>query len=354
CILAGEGSQPGSNKFEGQTKWKELGLKMETDAYELWCFIPLIKASPNLEVLEFPRIVKDKIPEVTEAIAQSCPKLRDIDLEKLYYGFEDNYMVDIINTCKQSGLRRFILSRYGFVLPKWAAAICSYTTTLEIVKIAADGIESVAITLHLLRSCTNMRIIETFTSGLASRDFGRFTAKGLLKEPWVCLGLETLSIPIIQVHNIDIAESPDEKYDYQMALYSQISQLTRLSRLNLGFRCKVKIDHDTSLLFSLKSGLDTLAGLKSMRVLDLHHTTIKLYREELEWMCDNWPLLERVNYKRWRFSSEWWMSTREVLQQSSRARVVIEDKIRKSAVVSDDEDGDDDDDDDDEEDDDDD
>ncbi|KAF9342866.1 hypothetical protein BGX26_006694, partial [Mortierella sp. AD094] len=204
-------------------KVETLGLRANIRRYGQEYTIPLLMASPDLEVLEFPRIEEDKAAEIAEKITRSCPKLRDINLEKLRYGCKDNHMVDLINTCQSSGLRLFIIHRDTVLRPKSVAALCSYTTTLETVKIPACGQESVDITLHLLRSCPNMRTIDAFTSGHPVDYLGRFTAKELLKEPWVCLRLEALSNSIVEVHNTDAAECPDGKYDHHIDLYSQIS-----------------------------------------------------------------------------------------------------------------------------------
>lgn len=45
---------------------------------------------------------------------------------------------------------------------------------------------------------------------------------------------------------------------------------------------------------TLESGLALLSGLKELRVLDVRKTAHNIGVEELEWMHQNWPKLERI------------------------------------------------------------
>ncbi|KAF9345511.1 hypothetical protein BGX26_003046 [Mortierella sp. AD094] len=314
-----------------QTKLKHLELRSNLRLKERHYFLPLLRASPALETLVFPSFEEFRTTEIIEIISRNCPKLRDIDLERVSYGLEDNHFADFMDSCRPSGLRSFYIHRNMMLGPKSVAALCSYTTTLEKVGIPALGPNSVAVVLHLLRSCPNMRTIDAFTGRHPVEHLGRFTAKELLKEPWVCLGLEVLCIPIADVYSSDETEGLDGKYDYHAEFYSQIALLIKLQKLNVGFNCRDRISNKTSPLFSLKSGLEILATLKLLRVLDMFYIKIDVHREELEWMCENWPHLERVKHWKEECHSLWYR-TEEELEEfrppelSKKAKTVIGEK----------------------------
>ncbi|GJJ77108.1 hypothetical protein EMPS_09467 [Entomortierella parvispora] len=86
-------------------------------------------------------------------------------------------------------------------------------------------------------------------------------------------------------------------------VYGQLGLLVNLQFLRLGQRgasMVVGVDEEhggyqtSCLVFSLASGLSLLAGMKAMRALDVRWIAHDIAVPELEWMRQNWPLLEDV------------------------------------------------------------
>lgn len=112
------------------------------------------------------------------------------------------------------------------------------------------------------------------------------------------------------------------RYDVQRWIYTQLSRMTALRELVLGTpdvnlrdafrwlmgskigRADVDIQEKakgmkecynySSLEFSMESGLELLAGLKELRVLDARMMAHRIGVVELEWMRRNWPKLREV------------------------------------------------------------
>ncbi|KAF9283656.1 hypothetical protein BGZ88_010364 [Linnemannia elongata] len=111
------------------------------------------------------------------------------------------------------------------------------------------------------------------------------------------------------------------RYDVQRWVYTQMGSLTGLQELILGVKKLYTKDLLTrnitflssdpivleetlrhgaptfiyrSLEFSLESGLELLAGMKELRVLDVKSTAHRIGVAELEWMHVNWPKLKKI------------------------------------------------------------
>ncbi|KAG0333113.1 hypothetical protein BG000_009457 [Podila horticola] len=164
---------------------------------------------------------------------------------------------------------------------------------------------------------------------LSARDIG------LDGRMWSCArSLKTLAVKIVDVPRPDIAVGHDgravegelfsgtveESRAVQRRIYSQLAELTRLEKLYLGRmddadfivnptstdaqgrkRTVDPMFQLTCLEMSLESGLDMLAGLTEMRVVDLRRMGHNVGILELEWMQTHWKKLERVSglFDRW-------------------------------------------------------
>ncbi|KAF9387869.1 hypothetical protein CPB97_001926 [Podila verticillata] len=89
----------------------------------------------------------------------------------------------------------------------------------------------------------------------------------------------------------------EQSHEIQRQVYCHIAKQTRLTKLNLGALIK---DQDPeylwySLEMTLESGLDELVGLKGMQFLTLDHMNHHVGIKELDWMCENWPKLYRID-----------------------------------------------------------
>ncbi|GJJ71248.1 hypothetical protein EMPS_03598 [Entomortierella parvispora] len=149
---------------------------------------------------------------------------------------------------------------------------------------------------------------------------------------WSCLGLESLAINIGGIPRSDLIDwiaSPsngsdstnslvshqeDEATNEIQRVYGQLGQLTSLKELCLGYGPSSRVSTITRMprdnrsissgapqpeqlhciSMSLSSGLDELAGLKRLRVLDVSKMAHKIGVLELEWMRENWPVLRTI------------------------------------------------------------
>ena len=114
---------------------------------------------------------------------------------------------------------------------------------------------------------------------------------------------------------------PTLRFPVQRWIYTQLGRMTGLEELILGLQDLSKSTMENaglnssmnlaameeaallkgirmfnyqSLEFSLESGLDLLAGLKELRMLDIRSTAHYIGVAELEWMHVNWPKLETI------------------------------------------------------------
>ncbi|KAF9118749.1 hypothetical protein BGW39_000910 [Mortierella sp. 14UC] len=110
------------------------------------------------------------------------------------------------------------------------------------------------------------------------------------KRPWVCHGLKHLEILIL-------AESEESNEQ----AFEALSRLTNLEYMDFG-PDKITVSDIEKYLpedyrclqWSLDSGLERLSTLKKVRNLGFASTEQEMMEEDLEWMLDNWPLLEEV------------------------------------------------------------
>lgn len=154
-------------------------------------------------------------------------------------------------------------------------------------------------------------------------------ALDVISSTWVCQSLKIFKADIVGIPRPDVEFQQDgqpvqgalhtgtveESHDFQRRVLGQLGALTELEELGLGaFAIDIGnegawvedeevggmryLDRDfqlTCLEMSLASGLDFLAGLKKLRVLDVSRIAHRIGPIELEWMQTNWPRLEQVN-----------------------------------------------------------
>jgi len=102
-------------------------------------------------------------------------------------------------------------------------------------------------------------------------------------RPWVCLKLKVLELRLLS--------DPSTLSQTQPLVFEQLSKLTLLQELYVyswetnGLMLDLRLEH----------GLERLSSLRSLRFLDLSHTTMQTMRQlEIDWMVKHWKNLERV------------------------------------------------------------
>ncbi|KFH69410.1 hypothetical protein MVEG_04222 [Podila verticillata NRRL 6337] len=153
-------------------------------------------------------------------------------------------------------------------------------------------------------------------------------ALDVVSSPWVCWSLKTFKADIAGVPRPDVkfqhdgqpvqgalhAGTVEESRDLQRRVMGQLGTLTELEELGLGAfaidtgnEATWEDDEEvggsryvdyrfqlTCLEMSLASGLDLLAGLKKLRILDVTRMAHRIGPIELEWMQANLQSLEKV------------------------------------------------------------
>ncbi|KAF9208518.1 hypothetical protein BGZ59_010609 [Podila verticillata] len=155
-------------------------------------------------------------------------------------------------------------------------------------------------------------------------------ATDVISSLWACRSLKTFRADIVGIPRPDVKFQQDRQpvqgalftgtveasHDIQRRILAQLGSLTKLEELCLG---SFAIDYGdegawtddeeeedgmryldphfqlTCLEMSLASGLDLLAGLKELRVLDVTRMAHRVGVQELEWMQANWPSLEIIH-----------------------------------------------------------
>ncbi|KAG0204741.1 hypothetical protein BGX28_003402 [Mortierella sp. GBA30] len=155
----------------------------------------------------------------------------------------------------------------------------------------------------LLTSCPHLRSfsISSPTSAMKLSD--------VVQSPWVCLGLNTLVIPFKdETHERVEQKSLEEHWkqeawtrDWVKRTYSQLENLkvqwmgvfrknvTNKESLICGLAPVVHMD------MSMSSGLGMLEGLKNLQKVVIGGLeSVAMEQEELEWMLQSWPRLDRL------------------------------------------------------------
>ncbi|KAF8933545.1 hypothetical protein BGZ58_006266 [Dissophora ornata] len=317
-----------------RTQLRHLRIECNMHKLELALFIPLLKASPDLELLRFPNFEVTTTNLIAQAVKQYCPKLRDIDFHCSSSKLSDQNIADLTATC-QGRLQSFQLRILGGFGSLSTEALHANSATLEVVKIQASRLGHYSILHYLLTACPKLRVLDTALGG-SQYDLIKFPAKEMVSQPWVCMGLEVFRVPLDEVHDgteqeshtgeKDNRDSGKKRFDYHLELYQQFAKLTRLQELCVGCIDWYELKRRTQLRFSLESGLETLKELRELRVLDVWNTRHHARRPELEWMCEHWPKLHRIDGVDIYTAEKWWKPNDDVeagMQVPNRVRAVL-------------------------------
>ncbi|KAG0008775.1 hypothetical protein BGZ82_004440, partial [Podila clonocystis] len=210
----------------------------------------------------------------------------DADLAKLISCKSDWTSIDL-RTCQ--------------VGPLTAAAIVANCEQLELLDIMDDGACGL-LGSHLqavLSKATRLRSIQAHW--LLGSD--KITATDILSSQWVTNSLEHMDFKI-DVPRADEALPDNDaavqaSRSVQRQVLRRLGQQTKLRELKIGGMASTsatgQFGHQRDCLeMTLESGLDELAELKDLEVLDAHHMDHRAEVSELEWMVANLPRLQMV------------------------------------------------------------
>ncbi|KAG0342577.1 hypothetical protein BG005_002653 [Podila minutissima] len=185
--------------------------------------------------------------------------------------------------------------------PLAAAAIvecCEHLEALDIMHSGARGLSG----SHLqavLRKATKLRSLQAHW--ILNAD--KITAMNILSSQWATTSLEHMDLKI-EVPRADEA-LPDASTAIQASrsvqrqVLRRLGQQKKLRKLVIGGMATTlatgEFSHQRDCLeMTLESGIDELADLKNLEVLDIHHMDHRAGVPELEWMVANLPRLQML------------------------------------------------------------
>lgn len=115
-------------------------------------------------------------------------------------------------------------------------------------------------------------------------------------QPWACVGLKEL-----QVYFASDPLDPEAN----ILVFEQLARLTKLEKLDvsaddynwrvaLPVEMVLELKSRGSLRMRLGSGLECLSMLRRLKSVSFRYTLQEMRTEEVEWMGDNWPMLQEV------------------------------------------------------------
>ncbi|KAK3839647.1 MAG: hypothetical protein J3R72DRAFT_447732 [Linnemannia gamsii] len=180
-------------------------------------------------------------------------------------------------------------------------ALSSHFSTLSEIKLElTSSLEKSGYIQRIMESCHQLRVLRA--GHLSVGDMRR-------GQPWVCLGLQSLSlrfdmqedrVPEEFGDRVCLPPAPErDRSDYEVSqryVFSRISELTRLEELiSIPLQAAGPDFYQTwNLDFQLWYGLDALATLGRLKRLEISYTKQQMGFGEIEWMVENWKMLQSI------------------------------------------------------------
>lgn len=124
---------------------------------------------------------------------------------------------------------------------------------------------------------------------------------------WVCLELEELKITFADARITPVDSDTSSQQEQKTVqgikqVYKQLGRLAKLKELTLGWCTVTTFINDANLDMSLKSGLEHMKELKSLRKIDVTFIAeISIDIAEAQWMLANWPALKEIDGLEYRY-----------------------------------------------------
>ncbi|KAG0037117.1 hypothetical protein BGZ82_003143 [Podila clonocystis] len=242
----------------------------------------------------------------------------DVHMESIYFRHDSGYDEDaedeeIAETLALSKRMKFIdLYRCYNTGPQAVAAILGSAEHLENLALPSRCQVSSADLQAILSQAMKLRHFIKYYPDFWIEDLSQLlslSASEFLGFEWKSPSLQAFGC-VIQVprpndhmpqeHQDPTWNNPTLEHSHQVQrqVYRQLGKQTHLQQLYLGASIgSPEVPHRLwySLEMTLSSGLDELAGMKNLCVLSVHHMNQHIGVKELEWMCDHWPSLLRID-----------------------------------------------------------
>ncbi|KAF9399517.1 hypothetical protein BGX21_006113 [Mortierella sp. AD011] len=296
---------------DAYTRLRNISLAAHKDA-TLSLFLQRCPALEKLVIVHEDEVI---IEELCPLLADTriFPRLTSIDIRESIVS-EDSELIDwrrlgsaMRGHVTAISIDTFNLLDIGNLCDNWAS-------TLETLRIGPDAIDMSPGSIELiLTTCSRLKTLAILSYGESDeQNIGYWTwCDGVYndsKDNWICLGLEHLDLTFLDIR----ARSFDTIYHQrtngynssQLELYTfngihkafyQLGRLTKLRHLRLGWISDTAFKRKVNFDLSISSGLEHLAGLKELEILDvtcIAHVNIE--EEEVKWMTENWPMLRMI------------------------------------------------------------
>ncbi|KAF9344207.1 hypothetical protein BGX26_004653 [Mortierella sp. AD094] len=275
----------------------------------------------RMEVAQIRRIVKS----LAEAISTYMPNLQEIQ-----FGRPDEDILDLpdqdialLLSSPQKGWKVVEAKKTANFGKASCAALVKHCHTLESYYNAATRIKddilvqvlSSSPNLHAMITIDNTHCRQPHFQKLEVKKFIDFDITTNSLKMWACeVSLRELRVMIVNIPRPDLGgryttiveEYLGQGQVMQNQVYERIARFVNLEVLWLGNDPSIEIyrygyygtqsrEHQCGCLeMSLESGLEKLAGLKSLRELNVSYMCQRIGPKEVEWMARHWPSLQRI------------------------------------------------------------
>ncbi|KAG0266111.1 hypothetical protein DFQ27_000158 [Actinomortierella ambigua] len=238
-------------------------------------------------------------PKVVEALLRIGFGWRMPERSRSVHYLSDARMAVLFSRSSQWREIHLPATRVG---PLTAAAIANNCSHLEVLSLRGhvwshDG--NISLGLGLQSVLSRASRLKTFQAhAVTGREM--ITAENILSSEWATRSLEVLDMAIAVPRANGDAPSDgavaQELCAIQRQVLRRIGQQKRLVRLILGRQVPQMLAHQHNCLeMTLESGLDELAGLNDLEMLDIRFLNHRVGVPELEWMAENLPKLRQLH-----------------------------------------------------------
>ncbi|KAF9970543.1 hypothetical protein BGZ73_006730 [Actinomortierella ambigua] len=138
---------------------------------------------------------------------------------------------------------------------------------------------------------THCKALKTLKISVNSRKMT--DVRQLIKQPWACLQLEHLEMPLALKHLCKSIRAI-EWSEAQVLFMEHLAALTRLRHVELWGPWQSPYEGGRDMIWSLENGFELLQGLSRLQVLFLGYRETVLEMADLEWMKERFACLRKL------------------------------------------------------------
>ncbi|KAG0086521.1 hypothetical protein BGZ93_011456 [Podila epicladia] len=267
-------------------------LRKLQDKSALKLFVPFLFGCPNLKRMELScteKYIPTTIPNPHEIAILPRPYLTQIYLENV--SISEVSMTTLLDSIPLMVLRELYLSTNGLGL-KALTSLRRHCQSIEHLHIQQCPTWTSQQFIRILTSFP--RLLTVKAPYICARDVAACL------DPWVCTDLYKFCAYVDTSHSPttkDALQASLEMQHNERVMFGALGRLIKLRTLDISliFGYNVAVSNGRHPLdLQLSSGLDALAELNELRVLDCRETNQVMSAEDIAWIGKHWPKLARV------------------------------------------------------------